>query len=156
LSNRVARFIQDVVFFGTGRFVLRVVSLGRLKPALSDRRQPWVTFLGTLVIIAAIAGAAVRLDSSSSSHRGGNLFHTKAEFRAYVSRLDLASVATKAAIERLSSLGFQCETFKDGNVACFRETRGTICGERQFVDLLVSGQDGAEHTVSIRFGRVCL
>ncbi len=156
MIDRVVRFFRDVLFFGTGRFVLRVVSSGRLKPTLSDRHQPWVTFLGVLVTIGAIAATAVWPDSSPSSHAGGNLFQTKAEFEAYVSRLDLASVATKSAIERLSSQGFRCETFKDGNVACFRETRGTICGERQFVDLLVPGKDGAVHTVSTRFGRVCL
>jgi hypothetical protein len=156
LIDRVVRFIQDALFFGTGRFVLRVVSLGRLNPTLSDRRQPWVIFLGVLVIIGAIAGTAVWLDSPSGSPAGRSLFQTKAEFQAYVARLDLASVPTGTAIERLTSQGFQCETFKDGNVACFREARGTICGERQFVDLLVPGKNGAAHGVSTRFGRVCL
>jgi hypothetical protein len=96
------------------------------------------------------------LNSPSRPQPGRNLFDTRAQFRAYVSRLDLAAVATVTAIERLASQGFSCETFKDGNVACFREVRGSICGERQFVDLLVPGKDGATHTVSTRFGRVCL
>ena len=156
MIDRVARFIRDVVFFGTGRFVLRVVSLGRPQPVLHGRHRPWVAFLGVLVIIGAIAGTAVWLDSSSGSAAGGGLFQTRAEFQAYVARLDLASVPTGTAIARLTSQGFQCETFKDGNVACFREARGTICGERQFVDLLVPGKNGVAHTVSTRFGRVCL
>lgn len=156
MINRVVRFIQDVVFFGAGRSVLRVVSLDRLEPVLHGRRQPWVIFVGALVTLGAIAGTALWLDSPSGSHAGGNLFQTKKGFQTYVARLDLASVPTGTAIERLTSQGFRCETFKDGNVACFREARGTICGERQFVDLLVSGNNGAAHTVSTRFGRVCL
>ena len=155
MINRLVRFSQDVVFFGAGRFVLRVVSLGRLQPRLSDRHQSWVTFLGVLVTIGAIAGTTLWLDSRSSPQTGGNLFQTKAEFQGYVSRLNLASVPTRIAIERLTSQGFRCETFKDANVACFRETRGKLCGERQFVDLLVPGEHGAAHTVSTRFGRVC-
>ena len=156
MIDRSVRFIRDVVFFGTGRFVLRAVSLWRLQPALNGRAQPWVTFLGALVAIGAIAGAAVWLDSFSNPHAGDKLFHTRTAFQDYVSTLDLASVATQVAIGRLVAQGFRCEIFTDGNVACFRETRGPLCGERQFVDLLVPGKDGAAHVVSTRFGRVCL
>jgi hypothetical protein len=124
---------------------------------LNDRRRrPWVEFSGVLAIIGIVAAMAVWLDSSSSPHASGNLFESRAGFQAYVARLGLESVPTLAAIERLTAQGFQCETFRDGNVACFREARGPVCGERQFVDLLVPGKDGAAHTVSTRFGRVCL
>jgi len=111
--------------------------------------------LGALVAICIVIGTALRPDSPSIPGNR-NLFDTRAAFEDYVSRLDLASVPTRIAIERLTVRGFQCETFKDASVACFRETRGTICGERQFVDLLVPGKNAAAHAVATRFGRVCL
>jgi hypothetical protein len=44
----VFRFIEEVVFTGIGRGVLRVLSPGRLQPARHDRRPSWVGFLGAL------------------------------------------------------------------------------------------------------------
>ena len=123
---------------------------------MDERRRPWARFFTALAVVGAVAGAAVWLDSSARPQPGRNLFDSRAAFHDYVARLGLGVMPTAAAIENLASLGFSCETFKDGNVACFREVRGTLCGERQFVDLFVPGKDGAAHTVSTRFGRVCL
>ena len=92
---------------------------------------------------------------ASSPHVGGNLFDSREKFHAYVARLDLASVPIAAVIDRLTAQGFHCETFKDGNVACYRQVKGRLCGERQFVDLLVAGKDGAAHAVATRFGLTC-
>ena len=122
---------------------------------MDERRRPWARFFTALAVVGAVAGAAVWLDSSARPQPGRNLFDSRAAFHDYVARLGLGAMPTAAAIEKLASLGFSCETFKDGNVACFREMRGTLCGERQFVDLFVPGKDGAVHTVSTRFGRVC-
>jgi hypothetical protein len=133
-----------------------VISLGRLDPEPGDRRQRLVSFLGTLIAIGAIAIAVLWLALPSRPHFGGNLFDSRKEFQAYVARLDLASVPTAAAIDRLTGQGFQCETFKDGNVACYRQVKGSLCGERQFVDLLVPGKDGAAHAVATRFVLTCL
>ena len=123
---------------------------------MDERRRPWARFFTALAVVGTVAGAAVWLDSSARPQPGRNLFDSRAAFHDYVARLGLGVMPTAAAIEKLASLGFSCETFKDGNVACFREVRGTLCGERQFVDLFVPGKDGAAHTVSTRFGRVCL
>jgi hypothetical protein len=139
----------------SGRLFLSVFSLGRLNPELGDRRQRLVGFLGALITVGAIAIAMLWLVPASSPRVGGNLFDSPEEFQAYVARLDLASVPTAAAIDRLSAQGFQCETFKDGNVACYRRVKGSLCGERQFVDLLVPGKDGAAHAVATRFGLTC-
>ncbi len=109
-----------------------------------------------IVSIAAVTAIGFWFLSAAKPQFGRNLFDTRSEFQAYVSHLGLAAVPTMTALEKLQSLGFSCDTFTDGNVACFREVRGTICGERQFVDLFVPGKDGAAHTVSTRFGRVCL
>lgn len=140
----------------SGRLFLSVISLGRLDPEPGDRRQRLVSFLGTLIAIGAIAIAVLWLALPSRPHFGGNLFDSRKEFQAYVARLDLASVPTAAAIDRLTGQGFQCETFKDGNVACYRQVKGSLCGERQFVDLLVPGKDGAAHAVATRFVLTCL
>ena len=123
---------------------------------MDERRRPWARFFLALALVSALAGTAVWLDSSPAPQPGRNLFDSRSAFEAYVSRLALGAMPTTAAIEKLASLGFACETFKDGNVACFREVRGTICGERQFVDLFVPGKDGAAHVVATRIGRVCL
>lgn len=147
--------MQDVVCFGIGRSVLRGLSLGRLDARLRDPAAPWVTFLGVLVAFAAIAALALWTDASSRPRADGNLFHTRSQFQAFVAQLDLAQLPSQAAIGRLSAAGFRCESFSDGNVACMREARGHLCGERQFVDLLVPGEAGAAHTVLTRFGRMC-
>ena len=123
---------------------------------MDERRRLWFRFFSLLALVGAIAGAAVWLDSSARPQPGRNLFDSRPAFQDYVERMGLGALSTAAAIDKLASLGFSCETFKDGNVACFREVRGTLCGERQFVDLFVPGKDGAAHTVSTRFGRVCL
>ena len=123
---------------------------------MDERRRPWVRFFSALALVGALAGVAVWLDSSPAPQPGRNLFDSRPAFEAYVSRLALGALPTAAAIEKLATLDFSCETFKDGNVACLREVRGTICGERQFVDLFVPGKDGAAHVVATRFGRVCL
>ncbi len=156
MIDRVLGSLMEIVFFPIGRLILRIVSLGRLKPTLGGRHQPLASLLGAMVSIVTIVAIGFSLNSPSRPQSGRNLFDTRPEFQAYVSRLGLAAVPTIAAIEKLTSQGFSCATFKDGNVACFREVRGNICGERQFVDLLVPGKDGAAHTVSTRFGRVCL
>lgn len=155
MNSRVVRFLQDVVCFGIGRLLLRGVSLGRLDPRLEDRARPWVTFLGLLAAFSAIAAAALWLDDLSVPPADGNLFHNRAQFRDYVARLDLAPLPIAMAIERLSSVGFRCETFADGNAACSRDAKGALCGERQFVDLLAAGKAGAAHAVATRFGRTC-
>jgi hypothetical protein len=139
-----------------GRLFLRVVSLGRGKPEPGDRRQPLVSFLGALIAVGAIAAAVLWLLPPSSSHVRGNLFDSREEFQAYIARLELASVPTAAAIDRLTSRGFHCETFNDANVSCYRQVKGSLCGERQFVDLLVPGKEGAAHAVATRFGLTCL
>ena len=123
---------------------------------MDERRRLWFRFLSLLALVAAITGVAVWLDSSGRPQPGRNLFDSRPAFHDYVERMGLVALSTAAAIEKLASRGFSCETFKDGIVACFREVRGTLCGERQFVDLFVPGKDGAAHTVSTRFGRVCL
>ena len=123
---------------------------------MNERRRLWFRFFSLLALVGAVAGAAVWLDSPARPQPGRNLFDSRPAFHDYVARLGLDAISTAAAIEKLASLGFSCETFKDGNVACFREVRGTLCGERQFVDLFVPGKDGAAHTVATRFGRVCL
>lgn len=156
MIDLVFSFIAQVVFFRIGRFILRVVSLGRFKPAPEYRHQSLVSFFGAIVSIGSVVAIGFWMNSSSHPHPGRNLFDTRPAFQDYVSRLDLAALPTKTAIERLTSQGFSCETFKDGNVACFREARGNVCGERQFVDMLVPGKAGAAHSVSTRFGRVCL
>lgn len=123
---------------------------------MDERRRPWARFFTALAVVGAVAGAAVWLDASPRPQPGRNLFDSRPAFHDYIARLALGALSTAAAIEKLASLGFSCETFKDGNVACFREVRGTLCGERQFVDLFVPGKDGAAHIVDTRFGRVCL
>ena len=123
---------------------------------MSERRRLWIKFLSLLALVGAVAGAAVWLDSSARPQPRRNLFDSRPAFHDYVVRLSLGALPTAAAVAKLASLGFSCETFNDGNVACFREVRGTLCGERQFVDLFVPGKDGAAHTVGTRFGRVCL
>ncbi len=143
-------FIERIV-----RPFLRVASLGRLNREPGDRRQPLASFPGVLIAIGAFAIAVLWLMPTSSPHVGGNLFDSREEFQAYVARLDLALVPTAAAIDRLTSRGFHCDTFKDGNVACYRQVKGSLCGERQFVDLLVPGKDGAAHAVATRFGLTC-
>lgn len=142
-------FIERIVPF------LRVVSLGRLNPEPGGPRQPVAYYPGVLIASGAIAIAVIWLMPTSSPHVGGNLFGSREEFQAYVARQDLASVATAAAIDRLGAQGFHCDTFKDGNVACHRQVKGSLCGERQFVDLLVPGKDGAAHAVATRFGLTC-
>ena len=156
MIDLILTFLADIVFFQIGRCVLRVVSLGRLKPTLGGRHAPLVSFLGALLSIGTIVATGIWLNSAPAPQPGRNLFDTRSAFDAYVAQLGLDSVPTATAIEKLTSQGFACETFKDGNVACFREARATTCGERQFVDLLVPGPDGAAHRVSTRFGRVCL
>ncbi len=111
---------------------------------------------GAIALILLIVAILFALNPFSSPQPGRNLFGSKAQFRAWVLKLELEVVPTVHAVERLAAHGFSCETFKDGNVACFREARGTTCGERQFVDLLVPGKKGAAHEVSTRFGTVCL
>jgi hypothetical protein len=138
------------------RFFLRVVSPGRLEPEPGDHRRSPVSFLGALIAIGAIAAAVLWLVPPSRPLARGNLFDSREEFQAYIERLDLASVPTGAAIDSLTSRGFHCETFKDGSVACYRQVKGSFCGERQFVDLLVPGKDGAAHAVATRFGLTCL
>ena len=109
-----------------------------------------------IVAISVLIAIGFWLSYSLDPQPGSNLFDTRSEFQAYVTRMGLASVPTLSAIETLTAQGFACETFRDGNVACFREVRGSLCGERQFVDLFVPGLHGAAHTVATRFGRVCL
>jgi hypothetical protein len=110
----------------------------------------------TIIAIVVLGAIGLWLSYSPDPQPERNLFDDRTKFQAYVARMGLASVPTPSAIERLTSQGFACETFKHGNVACFREARGPTCGERQFVDLFVPGQHGAAHSVGTRFGRVCL
>lgn len=156
MIDLIFNFLAEIVFFQIGRLILRVVSFGRLEPTLDSRHQPLVSLLGGVVSFCTVVGIGFWLHAPAKPQPGHNLFDTRSEFQAYVARLDLSALPTITAIEKLTSQGFSCDTFKDGNVACFREARGTLCGERQFVDLLVPGKDGAAHTVSTRFGRVCL
>ncbi|HVY08095.1 MAG TPA: hypothetical protein VHB46_19125 [Burkholderiales bacterium] len=126
------------------------------KPATwKSRSGRSLAFAATLVMAAGIA-AVFQFGAPARPQPARNLFDARAGFDAWVATLNLASLSTSVAIERLAALGFQCDTFQDGNVACFREARGSLCGERQFVDLLVPGEDGSPHRVATRFGRVCL
>jgi hypothetical protein len=117
-------------------------------------RRP--SLLGAIAAIGVVVAIGLWLNAAPDPPPGRNLFDTRREFDVYVARMALDSVPTLSAIEKLTSQGYSCETFNDGNVACFREVRGTACGERQFVDLFVPGRHGAPHTVATRFGRVCL
>jgi len=56
-------FLSEVVAFHLGRLYLRVLTLGRFNPVISDRSQPLVSLFGGIVTFAFVIGIAMRLNN---------------------------------------------------------------------------------------------
>ena len=56
LVQLLFNFLVEVVFFGIGRTIIIVVTLGRKRPKLGDSSQPLVSLLGGAVFMVALVG----------------------------------------------------------------------------------------------------
>jgi hypothetical protein len=51
-------FFSEVIAFQFGRLYLWALTLGRFKPSLGDRSQPFVSLFGGLITLVLIVGIA--------------------------------------------------------------------------------------------------